>query len=250
MSETLCTLRTKGGGGGRYTETSLWTNSAPTSNFADQNVTLSDSITNYKYIAIRIRFSTTESASATTIVSTSDFVTMTNTTTSGHPLCFVGGRYSNVYERAVYYVDATTVKFGSSFQQNSTSVSNGTVIPLEILGLNELDHGTVTTIPEVRFSSVNTSGRCFGYIYLDLSKYKSMTYTLVISNASFGSGQYIRVDNNGTSVQEMGKTAGTYTINFDSSWTGDDYRLAVIATPSSAYGYVSLSNIIFTLKDN
>ena len=50
MAEKLCTLRGAGGGGAKQTETVLWTNSSPTSNFADQNVTLSDSMSNYDYL--------------------------------------------------------------------------------------------------------------------------------------------------------------------------------------------------------
>ena len=39
-----------GGGGGMLEETVLWTNPSPTSDFAAQTVTLSDSISNYDYI--------------------------------------------------------------------------------------------------------------------------------------------------------------------------------------------------------
>lgn len=50
-----------GGGGGGQTETTLWTNSAPTSNFNTQDVPLSDDYTNYKSIRIYYRYSTTDS---------------------------------------------------------------------------------------------------------------------------------------------------------------------------------------------
>ena len=71
MSEKLCTLRTKGGGGGKYTETSLWTNPSPTSSFSGQTVTLSDSVSNYKYIAIKSGFNSSyysDSESMTIVV--------------------------------------------------------------------------------------------------------------------------------------------------------------------------------------
>lgn len=255
MSEKLCTLRTKGGGGGKYTETSLWTNQSPNVAFAAQTVTLSDSISNYKYVAIYYKYAgTTDGVNdpMPVIVPVDKFKTSLKNNSTRHNILVLGVETNgNVgWTRNVFYASDTTIEFDTGYRQNAASSSGDICVPTEILGLNELDQATVATIPEVRFSSVNTSGRCYGYIYLDLSKYKSMTYTLALSNASFGSGQYIRVENNGTSVQEMGKTAGTYTINFDDSWSGNDYRLAVIATPSAAYGYIGITNIIFTLRDS
>ena len=253
MAEKLCTLRTKGGGGGaKYTETSLWTNPSPSADFvADTTVTLSQGMSNFKYIKITWARTTTELSNVGSVIyPVEDFVRYKWGTANPTANIGITNTSNAPFARTVIYVSDTKIKFGINARINYANTTNTGNIPLTILGLNELDHGIVATIPEIRFSAINTNGRCYGMVYLDVSKYKSMTYTLGLSNASFASGQYIRVDNNGTAVQEMGKTAGTYTINFDDSWTGDNYRLSVIATPSAAYGYVSLSNIIFTLKDN
>lgn len=140
MSETLCTLRTKGGGGGKYTETSLWTNSAPTSNFAAQTVTLSDSIDNYKYIKIKYCFSASYNTGnylSDYIISVDELKKAPYPEASGTArlnFSFARMNTSNVASyRRFYYASSTTVRFGST--------DTNALIPLEILGLNELDHG-------------------------------------------------------------------------------------------------------------
>lgn len=140
MSETLCTLRTKGGGSGKYTETSLWTNSAPTSDFGAQTVTLSDSIDNYKYIKIKYSFSTSYNTGnylSNYIISVDEFKKSPYPEASGTArlnYSFARMNTSNVAGyRRFYYASSTTVRFGST--------DTNALIPLEILGLNELDHG-------------------------------------------------------------------------------------------------------------
>ena len=59
--------------GGQYTETSLWTNGAPTSSFASQTITLSDSMEKYSYIKFRYRNSTSNAIESNIIVSLFDF---------------------------------------------------------------------------------------------------------------------------------------------------------------------------------
>lgn len=146
MSETLCTLRGTGGGGGRYKETSLWTNSAPTSGFAGQEVTLSDSIDNYKYIKINYAYAAsynTGKCNTSIIVSVDDFKKMTYNTSDRHNIgsLSVQNQANVAYNRILFYVSNTTVRFGTCYQQGTNTASNTNNIPLEILGLNELDHG-------------------------------------------------------------------------------------------------------------
>lgn len=140
MSEKLCTLRTKGGGGGKYTETSLWTNSAPTSTFAGQSVTLSDSISNYKYVGIKFAYATNYSTGdciSTIILSVEDFKKGGyNTGVRRNNFSMSLSNVANTaYSRMVLYNDDNSVRFGTCYQVGTNTNANGNAIPLEILGL-------------------------------------------------------------------------------------------------------------------
>lgn len=155
MSEKLCTLRTKGGGGGKYTETSLWTNSAPTSSFAGQDVTLSESFDNYKYVKVRYKLSTTNNTEAALIVTSDDL----KKSLGGDNQINInfGGRTTTTRDRIIRYVNTTTLTFTVAYHLNGTTTSTSDLIPLEILGLNELDHGTALSTFEIMGISAGTS---------------------------------------------------------------------------------------------
>lgn len=162
MAEKLCELKKKGGGGGgKQTETVLWTNSAPTSSFASQSVTLSDNINNYDYLKFTIAFSTSVADSSSTIISVSDFKKMTSSASTGHPVGFVGGRYTNIYSRAVYYTDDTTVNFGSNYQQGASTVANTNIIPIQIVGIKnmggKIDNKTVSGTVSVTAGGISST---------------------------------------------------------------------------------------------
>ena len=142
MAEKLCTLRTKGGGGGRYNETSLWTNSAPTSNFAAQAVSLSDSIDNYKYLRVRYRMSTTDASEYSCIFLVDDI--KHSSASTNVPQFSVVARTTTTYVRTFYYVSGTSLQMNAAYVMNNTGNVTNVAIPLEILGLNELDHGAPT----------------------------------------------------------------------------------------------------------
>lgn len=147
MAEKLCELKKKGGGGGKYTETSLWTNPSPTSDFAGgQNVTLSDSISNYKYIKINFAYAAsynTGKCNTSIVISTDDFKDMTyNTNDRRNGVSLSCQNTSNTaYSRMAIYISDTTVRFGTCYQVPTNTTANANCIPLEILGLNELAHG-------------------------------------------------------------------------------------------------------------
>lgn len=151
MSETLCTLRTKGGGGGKYTETSLWTNSSPTSNFSGQDVTLSESIDNFKYIAVKFKSTTTSSSDsqmATVIYKVEDVKKATSPSAALQPVSAFGNLNSgntNYNYRYIVYKGSTTLFIANAYSINASGSNSALAIPLEILGLNELDHGTKYT---------------------------------------------------------------------------------------------------------
>ncbi len=131
MAEKLCTLRTKGGGGGKYTETVLWTNASPTSSFAQQNITLSDSISNYDYVRIYFRASTTNSAEKSIIFPVSEISDNNNA---------FGAKFSgfnNTTERVWAKASDTsfTIYLAYQLQQAAQTASSTVVIPTKITGI-------------------------------------------------------------------------------------------------------------------
>lgn len=145
MAEKLCELRKKGGGGGKYTETSLWTNPNTSSNFATQTVTLSQSVDNFKYIGIKYKYGTTTSDSdyVMAIYSVNALKQSTEATSNVRDGVTLGihTATNQTWARIVYYVSTTSIKFTDCYRlYNQSSTQNG-ANPLEILGLNELDHG-------------------------------------------------------------------------------------------------------------
>lgn len=120
--------------GGALSETTLWTNPSPTSSFASQNVSLSDNISNYDFIKIQFRVSTSVSNSASIIVSKEDLLTMTNATNT--PKFALGAIESSVtHTRAGYYVSDTSINIGNTYRTNSTTTYNAVCIPTEVIGM-------------------------------------------------------------------------------------------------------------------
>lgn len=159
MSEKLCTLRTKGGGGGaKYTETSLWTNSAPTSTFAGQDVTLSDDINNYDCLKFTYRVTTSVADLLNYIISVSDFKKSLSGMSPHHCILGLSSNDSGAHTRRVYYKTDTSVTFDSSYQINVVATANTTCIPLSIIGIKNM--GGIRTDEKydvLPFQSVNGS---------------------------------------------------------------------------------------------
>ena len=133
-----------GESGEQYTETSLWTNQSPSSDFNAQTITISDSISNYKYIAIDYCYNKSNTGVTSRVIyDVTDFKKAvkdgsTNHTISG--LTIEGANNVN-YARPVFYISDTSIAFGLSSTLNGSGTYAAGAIPLEILGLNELDHG-------------------------------------------------------------------------------------------------------------
>ena len=144
MSEKLCTLRTKGGGGGKQTETVLWTNSSPTSNFADQNVTLSDSMSNYDYLKFTYKKATNNAASTSAVFSVSDVKNFADESLYGQ----IGGESATDWymSRMIWYVSDTSVKISTAWGLNrANSANNAYIIPLSIIGIKNMVERTNVT---------------------------------------------------------------------------------------------------------
>lgn len=133
MSEKLCAIR-KRGGGGALTETALWTNASPTSSFAAQNVTLSSGISNFEVIRVYYLCSTTEYyvdfpkdliVAAFAEINAPLFV-IGKTGTGGTSLFFV---------RVLRYVSNTSISIGANTRVGASGTANEGNVPTKICGL-------------------------------------------------------------------------------------------------------------------
>lgn len=135
----------KGGGAGfavatkpTKTETTLWTNSSPTSTFDTQDVTLSQSIDNFDYIKIKFAMSTTyktDAYCAECIYSKED-IRKTSTNTNGIQMGMCAKTSSSRYNaRRISYVSDTKLNFSSALQMSGSTAVNTAVIPLSIVGI-------------------------------------------------------------------------------------------------------------------
>jgi len=139
MSEKLCTLRTQGGGG--LKETALWTNSAPTSVFANQTITLSDDLTKYDYLKVSYRVSTSISTESYVIIPVDTFKNYTGsqTNTIMYVLQSIGGYAYMLYQRSMAYTSPTQMTIGGAnlinYGNNTiTTGQNSRTIPISVIG--------------------------------------------------------------------------------------------------------------------
>lgn len=166
MSEKLCTLRTKGGGGGaQYTETSLWTNPSPTSNFpasaSYEDVTLSDSMANYKYIKITYAKGVNYQDRLTSVIyDTEDILQFVSQSTLAGAFrgavahMDMNASNNSKYERSFMTLSNTVLRFYLAYIEGGTTTYRTTMIPTKIVGINELDHGTI----QFKSGTFTTSG--------------------------------------------------------------------------------------------
>ena len=175
MSETLCTLRTKGGGGQKYTETSLWTNQSPSSSFSLDTVTLSDAISNYKYLGIKYRMSTSVAEENIAIFNIDDVKQSVQGGSTNHNILLIGTETSAnaMFGRMVFYVSDTSITLQQCYRLYSQTLDNTLCIPLEILGINELAQGK-TNQTVLWTNSSPSSTFAAQTIALDLSGYDAI----------------------------------------------------------------------------
>ena len=98
------------GGGSSSSETTLWTNPSPTSELGAQTITLSDNISNYRYIKFVFNASNTTSEQYEVIFSVN---TITNAITgNGKPVIGINSTQSTgqVVTRRVIYVSDTSLQ--------------------------------------------------------------------------------------------------------------------------------------------
>lgn len=115
-------------------ETTLWTNSSPTSSFGAQNVTLSQSIQNFNYIKIICRASTSVSTTSEAIYSKS-FVLSCVSGNAAPRMALSTRTGSQSYVRIVNYASDTQIYFDTGHKRATSGDTNGYVIPTSIVGL-------------------------------------------------------------------------------------------------------------------
>lgn len=128
-----------GGGGGQMTETVLWTNPNVANTFAEQTITLTDSITNYDYIKVTVASSTTNNTEyMDTIYKVSDFMTYVKPSSSANhwPQAAVGARAGGASNfRTLLYVPDNKISISNGIISGSSSAQNTRVIPVTVKGL-------------------------------------------------------------------------------------------------------------------
>lgn len=121
------------GGGGGMTRTTLWTNNSPNSNFASQDMTLSDDITNYDYIGIKYCLSTTISQETENLITPSELQNSQHV--NSYPLLTIGARISSYdYARYITYSSNTSLSISSAYRLNTAGGFSAYVIPLYVYG--------------------------------------------------------------------------------------------------------------------
>lgn len=126
-------------GGGSLTETILWTNGSPSSDFTAGTFSLDTGkkFSDYDYIKfIWYNSKSDRSVENETIIPFSAFQRMDNGTTIV-PFIALGYRASSTSRmvRMVMYESDTSIYFSATSYWNSTGSSNGNVIPYKIIGL-------------------------------------------------------------------------------------------------------------------
>lgn len=124
-------------GGGTLTETVLWTNSDTTTQFVSGDVTLSESMQNYKYLKFVFKSATTANALKSVIYPVEEF-TYTNVSNSwcraSSPMR--SNSSGTNYVRGLIYKSDTSINISNATAFNATGNSNTLAIPYQIIGLN------------------------------------------------------------------------------------------------------------------
>ena len=136
MAETLCTLRTKGGGVAKQTETVLWTNPSPSSSFAGQTVTLSDDIKNYDYVGIRCSAGSNYPNGTYIYYKVADILS-NQAVINTYKTWLISSDQSTAvarYRQFTVASNGTDLTFSGGYRQNNVS-NNNDCIPFAIIGI-------------------------------------------------------------------------------------------------------------------
>lgn len=120
--------------GGKLKETVLWTNSSPTSSFAAQDVTISEAYSNYEYIAIYYKRTTSDTAELYSIFPKFQ-LDLYNERISGMFGTAQSASNRQSCARPFYFTNATTIHFVIGYLISSGSTTSNLMIPTKITGL-------------------------------------------------------------------------------------------------------------------
>ena len=128
-------------GGGNFAETPLWTNSNPSAYQGAGQLTLSQSISNFKYLKFTIKEYTTwaDSTIMSIIISVEDFKRQIKGDAGGGSLCFPAVQVNTaVFVRRLYYKDDTHIYLYDSIRLggDGTGTNDNVDILVQIDGLN------------------------------------------------------------------------------------------------------------------
>ena len=243
MSETLCTLRgAGGGGGGKLVETVLWTNPSPTSAFSAQAVTLSETIDNYDYIKILFRKSTSDATSYNLMTDVSTWTTIYISGDTDRGFRLLGNTIvsSSTNYRACTCVntDHTKVQIGNVSGGGGTSY----IIPTAIIGIKNMggirtnekyDILPFKSLPGNTAISFTTKGEAKA-IWITCKAQSSGTDSMILTNVNPNTGE---IDNN-TIYRTRTASLNTFDINTGRSFTVTNGTISSSNLSSSAY-YIS-----------
>ena len=124
-------------GGGGLVETDLWTNSAPSSSFSAQTVTISDDMNNYDFIGVDYAYSTGTQTLSRSICPVNYFKNGTyNSSTARNVMSIAISNTSNQeFVRTVEYVSDTKIHFEAVKFLGGSGGSNSNIVPHKIVGL-------------------------------------------------------------------------------------------------------------------
>lgn len=117
------------------TETVLWTNPSPTSDFTSQTVTLSDDINNYAFIKIQFRRSIGDSTTANVIYAIEDLKKYVGNGSLFGAMSLWSGTTSS-FARRIGYVSDTKISISSLTQIGGNSAAGqSSGAPTQIIGM-------------------------------------------------------------------------------------------------------------------
>jgi len=126
-------------GGGDLSETTLWTNPNPSASFSAQTVTLSQSITNFKYIAFTYARNIDSLSDVHRVIypvsDVQKWATSSSEVNKTYGMIIARGSSGNSYNRPIFYASDTTINFRNSTLFSNSTIFNGSNVPLAIIGM-------------------------------------------------------------------------------------------------------------------
>lgn len=132
-----------GSGSEHYEETLLWTNPSPTSDFADQTITLANDITNYDFLKLLWIYNKSTITSGSNLYSelipVSKLISSGVYDTQNVSRYLFGARVGQTHKgRAIVYATSTSVRITANWNLNSSGTDNASCIPYQIIGVKKV----------------------------------------------------------------------------------------------------------------